>query len=541
MVFLLVLLVASTMLVFIRSGRSTLADASFSFSTAGDYGQTNNTTATLRAIGHLASSGAIAFNLALGDLNYDYPTVSAQQWSSYVTSLLPSNFPFEITAGEHDTGDIGQLAVDLPNYMGGLSGTYAQEYYFDYPSGTPLARFIFVSPGVLTQYKYNKGGADYNWVSNTIDAARAAGIRWIIVGIHKYCLAINSQGCTAPALMNLLISKKVDLILHGQKHGYEASDQLALNNTTCTSLPTTAGSYNAGCVVDRSGNFTKGNGTVILITGTGGKSLSSIDTTDPQTGYFRAWMGGNIDPTWGVSQFTVSAGQLTEHFDATAGGTFTDSFTITDHSFTPTPTSSTTVSPSASVKPTTLGQDNFQRPNQTYWGTASDGQTWGANANSLQAFSINNNLGHVAAGSNTAYNATLGPIATDAQVEITGTLSSFTGTNLGAALRFTDSKNWYRAYIDGSNLVIQKRVNGTNTKLASIGFPATAGTSYTLLFKVVGTTLSASAWDSNAGSQPASWMVTATDSTFSSGNCGLSVSLTTGVTADIALFQAISQ
>src|SRR2546423_123078 len=270
---LLVLLVASTMVVFIHPGKPIQAATSFSFSVAGDYGQTKNTTATLASIGKLASSGAIAFNVGLGDLNYDYPTVSAQQWSTYAKGNLPANFPFEIVAGGHDTRDLGPPPGVLPTYITGASGTYAQQYYFDYPSGTPLARFIFVSPGVLTQYKYNQGGADYNWVSKTIDAARAAGIRWVIVGIHKYCLAINAGKCTAPALMNLLLSKKVDLILNGQKHGYQASNQLALNSTTCASLPTTAGSYNANCVVDRSGTFTKGAATVILITGTIGKPI----------------------------------------------------------------------------------------------------------------------------------------------------------------------------------------------------------------------------------------------------------------------------
>jgi hypothetical protein len=537
------------MVVFIHPGKPIQAatSSSFSFSVAGDYGQTKNTTATLASIGNLAKSGAIAFNVGLGDLNYDYPTVSAQQWSNYVKGNLPANFPFEIVAGEHDTGDIDQLAVDLPNYIRGASGTYAQQYYFDYPSSSPLARFIFVSPGVLTQYKYNKGGADYNWVSNTIDAARAAGIRWVIVGIHKYCLAINAGQCTAPALMNLLLSKKVDLILNGQKHGYQASNQLALNSTTCASLPTTAGSYNANCVVGRSGNFTKGAGTIVLITGTGGKSMSTVDATDPQSGYFRTWMGGNAaNTTWGVSQFTISANQLTEQFDRASGGNFTDSFSITASGFTPTATSSTTVTatPSPSVTgtpPTTLGQDNFQRANQTYWGNASDGQTWGANANSLQAFSISSNMGQVVAGSSTGYNAILGSAATDAEVEFTGTLSNFTGTNLGAVLRWTDSKNWYRAYIDGSHFIIQKRVNGTNTQLASVSFSAASGTSYTLLFSVVGNALSASVWPTSGGSQPGSWMVTATDSSFSSGYCGLNMYLTTGVTADITSFQATPQ
>ena len=62
----------------------------------------------------------------------------------------------------------------------------------------------------------------------------------------------------------------------------------------------------------------------------------------------------------------------------------------------PTPTSSGTSSPTptATSSPgTTLAQDTFQRTNQTYWGKASDGQTWGGDANSSNVFSISGNTG----------------------------------------------------------------------------------------------------------------------------------------------------
>jgi hypothetical protein len=155
------LVLAGVLLVLPTQGRERSAQAAntFSFSVAGDYGQTKNTNATLGKIGTLAQTSAVSFNLGLGDLNYDYPTVSAQQWSTYVQGYLPSDFPFELVAREYDTGDIGQLEGDLPDHIGNVSGTYGEEYYFDYPPpATPLARFIFVSPGVLSQYDYSKGG-----------------------------------------------------------------------------------------------------------------------------------------------------------------------------------------------------------------------------------------------------------------------------------------------------------------------------------------------------------------------------------------------
>ncbi len=298
-VFLMILVLASLLVVLpaYNNARPVLAGSSFAFTVAGDYGQTKNTTAVLQTI---AKAGA-SFNLAIGDLNYDYPTVSAQQWSTYVKSYVGASFPFEILVGEHDTADISQLATDLPNRIANISGSYAGQYYFDYPSGAPLARFLMVSPG-LSPYNYAKGSTDYNWVARTIDGARAAHIPWVIVGMHKYCIVIDSDHtntCSGYDLINLLLSKKVDLILQGQKHGYQASKQLALNTTTCTSL--TVGSYNSHCVVSASTSLTRGAGSVILISGTGGKSLSTVDISDPETGYFRKWMGGNANPTWGVS------------------------------------------------------------------------------------------------------------------------------------------------------------------------------------------------------------------------------------------------
>ena len=324
----LIMLVLASLSVVIpdrNSGRSAVhAAGSFTFTAAGDYGQTKHSTAVLQAI---ASAGG-SFHLALGDLNYDYPNVSADQWSSYAKGYVGSNFPFEILYGEHDTGDISQLAADLPNRMAGLSGTYPYQYYFDYPAGAPLARILMLSPG-LAPYKYDKGNANYNWVASAIDSARAAHIPWVIVGEHKYCIVIDSSHtntCSGQDLMNLLLSKRVDLILQGQKHGYQASKQLALNTTTCTSL--SVASYKPSCVVGASSSPLKGAGSVITICGTGGKSLALVDASDPEAGYFRTWMGGNANPTWGMSKITVSATQLHLQFVAASGGTFSDSLTI---------------------------------------------------------------------------------------------------------------------------------------------------------------------------------------------------------------------
>jgi hypothetical protein len=123
-------------------------------------------------------------------------------------------------------------------------------------------------------------------------------------------------------------------------------------------------------------------------------------------------------------------------------------------------------------------------------------------------------------------------------VYATGSISSFSNSNFGDVLRWTDGNNWYKAYIDGSNLIIQKKVNGTTSILTSTPFSATAGTAYSIHFRVVGSTLTANAWASS-GSEPAGWMATASDSTFTSGFSGMRFLTQTG-TATVTSFLAKS-
>jgi virginiamycin B lyase len=204
------------------------------------------------------------------------------------------------------------------------------------------------------------------------------------------------------------------------------------------------------------------------------------------------------------------------------------------------PTPTTTSSPTATPSPgSTLAQDTFKRGNQTHWGNASDGQAWGGDANSASVFSISGNVGQVSNG-NTSYNAILGPSSTNAQVLFSGSISNFNNVNLGSVLRWSDGNNWYKAFIDGSDFIIQKKVNGNTSILSQVSFSAKAGTSYTLRFRVSGTTLSAKVWQTNQ-TEPANWMVSATDSSFQSGYCGLRMLDQNGAVVTYTSFTCISQ
>lgn len=203
---------------------------------------------------------------------------------------------------------------------------------------------------------------------------------------------------------------------------------------------------------------------------------------------------------------------------------------------TPTPTPTPTSTPTPTPIMITTAQDTFQRANQTYWGTASDGQSWAGAGNSSSLFSINNNSGQVAGGSNNL-NAVLGPSATDAEVLIDGSITAFGGNNFGAALRWANNNNWYKAYISGGGLNLAKKVNGTISQLGSVPFQANINTSYTIRFNVSGTTLSAKVWQAGT-TEPANWMITRTDTSLSSGQGGVHTALKSGVKTNITSFKA---
>jgi len=300
----------------------------------------------------------------------------------------------------------------------------------------------------------------------------------------------------------------------------------------------------------------------VAFTATAGTAYSIRFRAVGSSLFARVWQAGTTEPTtWQAtaSDSSLTMGQaglrvqvgsgitakITSFMATVPGSVATSTPTVTGTvtstvtpTVTPTLTPTQTPTQTATSTPTSgtiLGQDTFQRANQAFWGTASDGQVWQGDANMVSAFSIAGNSGRLTNGT-TSYSAVLGPAATNADVVVSGSISSFASNNFGPVLRWTDGNNWYKAYIDGSSLIIQKKVNGTATTLATVSFAASAGTVYTLHFRVSGTTLSANVWPAT-GSEPAGWMATATDSSLASGQCGLRL-LSQSATATITSFVA---
>ena len=305
------------------------ADETFTFAVAGDIGW-NETGAKsqvmLRALQR--DKANLSFFLAGGDLSYNTTAGTEGAWCNFVKSYVGSQFPFELLAGDQEDNDavrIGNFAACLPDKLGG-KGAYGKEYYFDVPASAPLARFIQISPDLIfppeAKWTYVANNTHFQWVLAAIDSARAAGIRWVIVSIHKPCIGLVGTSCpSGQDLLDALLIKKVDLILHGDQHSYQRTKQLRCAIRS-------AGFYFPECIADPDGQFAKGAGSVIAIVGTGGRGFSSVGlTTDADRQYFATAMGSNTPGFgWGYLRVTITATQLTAR--TAFSGTWQDSFSI---------------------------------------------------------------------------------------------------------------------------------------------------------------------------------------------------------------------
>ena len=305
----------------------------FRFAAAGDHGANPRTDASLAAL----DASNVDFYLALGDLDYD-ETPTDEAWCDYVKARLPTlgpTFPFELVSGNHEqqggsNGYILNHAACLPDRLNsslGVTNQYGAEYYFDYPPSAPLARVIMIAADLTIEgvkYDYLYADPHYSWLAGAIDGARASGIPWVIVGMHKVCFEAAAKGCELSRdLVDLLISRKVDLVLQGHDHDYQRSRQLASNPATCPSVP--AGAFDADCVVDDGADnaYVRGVGTVFVIDGTFGRGLYAINPSDPEYPYFAK----TDDTSWGLTTYTVTADRIDARFVASIG-TFSDAFSI---------------------------------------------------------------------------------------------------------------------------------------------------------------------------------------------------------------------
>jgi 3',5'-cyclic AMP phosphodiesterase CpdA len=278
-----------------------LAGTLFSFGAAGDYGFSGDAQAVMSAMG----SSGLDFVVALGD--FTYQETSTDNWCNFFESQVGDGHVIVIS-GNHDTGDIATFA-QFCNFGidAAMNGDYGTNFYFDFPRSSPLARFILTTQGTM-------GGDASGFVSGAIDGARSASIPWVIVGMHKDCITDGSKSCEiGQGFLDMLLSKRVDLVLQGHDHNYQRSHQL-----TCA----TDNTFRQECVADTSDTHTHGAGTVLNIVGTGGRPTYSTGGT-PDEGYFKTWTSS----TKGFLKVDVSADAMVVSFRNVVG-TYTDGYRI---------------------------------------------------------------------------------------------------------------------------------------------------------------------------------------------------------------------
>ena len=312
---------------------------SFVFGAGGDIGANARSDATLRAIPTVNP----AFFLALGDMDYDEISPDTA-WCGYVKDRVGGNLPFEIVTGNHEEGSatspasdgyIGNHASCLPDYFNSspvIPGmpAYPANYYFDYPQTNPFMRVIMISANLTYDgFRYNFNTSEqtnYNALAATIDAARQADL-WIVVGLHKVCLSTGNKSCEIGAdLLNLLIDKKVDLVLQGHEHNYQRSKQIALGSSCPRVVP---GSYDPDCIVDDGSDntYTRGAGTIFLINGNMGRCCYNVRSNDSEAGYFAVLVGSTSVDTNGFVAYSVSPTRIDAQV-INSVGTWGDNFSI---------------------------------------------------------------------------------------------------------------------------------------------------------------------------------------------------------------------
>jgi len=382
---------------------ATAAEPSFTFGAAGDMGAGKAAAATLTNLGQAGTS----FFLHLGDFSYGESVPGADaspaSWCTFVRTKanLPTGYPYELVSGGHvsqatsgQDGPLEQYTACLPDQLHSTiapGSEYGKDYYFDYPPGAPLARVFMIAAGETftnggTADDYSAGSPNFAWLSGAIDDARAQGIPWVFVGVAFNCVTAGEKHCEIGAdLFNLLVAKKVDLVLQGHEHGYERSGQFALDPASCPAIQvsnngTGVPAYNKGCVVNdgSSGTYAKGAGPVVVISGTAGVALRPMDvagSADAAEAPYFAKLAGSNHPDWahGFVKYTVTPTQLTATFvsDNDGPAPMSDAFTVAGHGTVPTPT------------PAAPGAPGGQPGNATpagYWMLGAGGQVYGFGA-----------------------------------------------------------------------------------------------------------------------------------------------------------------
>jgi len=245
----------------VRKFKTAVADPeSFFFTAFGDHGVG---TIPAQSVKNMTEENA-AFHLLLGDISYANGTQSI--WDQYLRQIEPmaSQIPLMAAIGNHENEDLKINGVEKPigyvAYLARFAHPGNEQWYtFDYGN----ARFVSVNSDDYSNADQLK------CIDRTLAKARQdRNVKWLIVLQHHPLYGTskgrgNNDGLIR-AFAPLFDRYKVDLVLAGHDHHYER--QYPLRHGTITSKEQTG--------------YKRGDGTLYVIQGGGGKSL--YDFSDPK-------------------------------------------------------------------------------------------------------------------------------------------------------------------------------------------------------------------------------------------------------------------
>ncbi|MDN4598305.1 PKD domain-containing protein [Leifsonia virtsii] len=300
-------------------------------------------------------------------------------------------------------------------------------------------------------------------------------------------------------------------------------------------------------VTDPDGNRIARTGNRVVIAGGG--------TNQPPTASFTVGANGlavsvdgraSSDPDGTISSYAWSFGDGGTASGATAAhtyaaaGTYTITLTVTDNAGA---TASTTRQATVAANTgSTIARDGFERTVTGGWGTADVGGAW-TGAGTASSYSVASGAGRINDPAGSTKTETLGGVSssrTDSTVSFTTDLAPSGGGVFVSAIGRQVGSAVYegRVWLSASGAVqIQLLANGAALQTSTVsGLTYTPGQQLTVRMQAVGsspTVVSAKVW-SAAQAQPASWQVSATDSTAglqAAGSVGLRAYLSATATA----------
>lgn len=245
----------------IRKFKTAVADPdSFAFTAFGDHGVGP---VSEQSVKNVVAENA-AFHLLLGDISYANGTQPI--WDTYLRQIEPmaSQIPLMAAIGNHENEDIKvdgvEKSIGYVAYLARFAHPGNEKWYsFDYGR----ARFVSVNSDDYSNAEQLK------WIDRTLAKARSdRNVKWLIVLQHHPLYGTSKGRGDNPGLIRafapLFDRYKVDLVLAGHDHHYER--QYPLRHGTITS--------------NAQSGYKRGDGTLYIIQGGGGKSL--YDFSDPK-------------------------------------------------------------------------------------------------------------------------------------------------------------------------------------------------------------------------------------------------------------------